>query len=165
MADLFTHVLAGFIIATILSWRVDWITPSMIAVAMLGATLPDLNRLDFVISSTTIDGITGLDWSWVAFHRVGGTFIVIAIITLMVPRRYMKAVAAMLVLGAASHYTLDLLLYKPSGQSGALFWPITDYRVAIDGFYLSSDRWPAVLAMLMTGVVLIVERLIIEDQP
>jgi len=30
---------------------------------------------------------------------------------------------------------------------------LTDYRFAIDGFYLSSDRWPALLSGALAAIV------------
>ncbi len=158
MADLYTHVVAGLIIAVILSWRYSWITPPMIAAAMVGAILPDLNRIDLVLPAATIELMTGLTWSWSVFHRAGGTILVILLLTMLVPRRHMKAVFLMLFIGAASHYVLDYLLWKPGGMSGPLLWPFTDWRLTFDGFYRSSHRWPAVVSTIIAIGVLVVDR-------
>ena len=58
MAELFTHVLAGFIIATIASWRHAWITPPLVVACMVGAAIPDLNRLDLLVPADTITAPT-----------------------------------------------------------------------------------------------------------
>lgn len=155
--DLFTHALAGLVIAVVLSWRYGWITPPLVAAAMTGAVLPDLNRIELLIPAATIEAATGLTWSWAVLHRAGGTLLVILLLTMFVPRGYMKAVFSMLLVGAASHYLLDYLLWKPSGLSGPLLWPFTDWRLSFDGIYRSSDRWPAVAAMLVAAAVLAID--------
>ena len=60
MAELFTHVLAGFIIATIASWRYAWITPPLRVACMVGAAIPDRNRCDFLRPADTITALTGI---------------------------------------------------------------------------------------------------------
>ena len=125
---------------------------------MVGAALPDLTRIGLVLPADTVSALLGVPLSWAPLHRVGGTVVVIAIGVLLVPHRLRRAVLAMLVLGAASHYLLDLFLYKPSGLAGALFWPISDVRLAVPGFYLSSDRWPAVVTTAVALTVWIIDR-------
>lgn len=158
MAELFTHVLAGYILATALSWRFTWITPPLVTVAMVGAALPDLNRIGLLVDAALIESMLGIPFSWTPLHRIGGTVLVIALGTLLVPSRLRKAVAIMLILGAGSHYLLDLFLYQPSGLAGPMFWPLTGERIAIPGFYLSSDRWTAAVAIIIAGIVFAIDR-------
>ena len=63
MAELLTHVLAGLIIATIASWRYAWITPPLVVACMVGAAIPDLNRIDLVLPADTITALIGLPWT------------------------------------------------------------------------------------------------------
>lgn len=158
MAELLTHALTGLVLAVVLSWWVDWIDPPLIVMAMLGAILPDLNRLGLVVPSHTIEAVIGIPWSWMVLHTVGGVALVIAMIVVLVPRRLAIPVGAMLVLGASSHLALDYLLWQADGLASPLLWPITDWQLAFDGFYLSTDRWPTVIAIAVTGVVLTVDR-------
>ena len=153
MADLLTHMLVGYVIAIVLSWRYEWITYPYITLVMGAAILPDLNRIELVLPAATIEAILGVPWLWTPLHRVSGTFLVVCLGTLLAPKRLRRRVFALLVVGAASHYGLDLLLYQPSGLAGPFFWPITDYRLAIEGFYLSSDRWPALVMTPIAAVV------------
>lgn len=146
MADLFTHVLVGFVLATLLSWRYDWISSALVTLAMVGATLPDLSRIDLVLPAATIEATLGIPFSWTPLHRVGGTALVVLLGGLLVSPERRRAALLLLALGAGSHYLLDFLLYKPSGMAGPLLWPFTTHQLAIEGCYLSSDRWPAVVA-------------------
>ena len=77
---------------------------------------------------------------------------------LLAPSEYRRAVFALLFVGAASHYVLDFFLYKPSGVTAPLLWPFVTHGFAVDGFYLSSDRWPAVVATVVAVVVWYVDR-------
>ena len=158
MADLLTHILVGYVIAVLLSWRANRITGPYITLMMGAALLPDLNRIELVLPAATVEATLGIPWSWTPLHRVGGTLLVICLGTLLTSKQLRRQVFGLLAIGAASHYTLDFLLYKPAGRTGPLLWPFTDHRFAIEGFYLSSDRWPAVGAMALAGLVWVMER-------
>ncbi|MWV40021.1 metal-dependent hydrolase [Natrialba sp. INN-245] len=153
MAELLTHVLAAYVLATALSWRYEWITAPFVTVAMAGAITPDLNRLELLLSAETIESVVGVPFDWGAFHTLGGTAVVVAIGALLTPQRYRRAVVAMLALGALSHHVLDVLLISPSGYSYSVFWPLTPYRPPTPNLYLSTDRWPALVAGSVAAVV------------
>ncbi|GAB3411228.1 hypothetical protein GCM10027435_02610 [Haloparvum alkalitolerans] len=158
MTDLFTHMLVGYCLATVLSWHVDWITPPLVTLAMGGAILPDLNRIDLLVSDELIATMLGIPFSWMPLHRVGGTLLVVCLGALLTSARHRRAVFALLALGASSHYTLDFLLYKPSGVSSPLLWPFITHGFAIDGIFVSTDRWPAAVALLAAATVWLVDR-------
>ena len=158
MADLFTHILFGYVLGIVLSWRYEWISYPFITAVMIGSTLPDLNRIDLVLPSDMISILLGVPFTWSPLHRVGGTFLVVCIGALLVPNASRRVVFALLCTGAASHYALDLLLYKPSGMTSPLLWPFITHGIAVDGFYLSSDRWPVIAAMALAGLVWLIDR-------
>jgi membrane-bound metal-dependent hydrolase YbcI (DUF457 family) len=158
MPDLFTHVLVGYTIAVVLSWQYEWLGYPFVAVTMAGAILPDLSRLDLLVPAATIETTFAVPFSWIPLHRAGGTLLVVCLGGLLAPKRYRRAVFALLFAGAASHYLLDFFLYKPSGVTGPLLWPFVTDGFVIDGFYRSSDRWPAVVATAGVLAVRFVER-------
>lgn len=162
MVDLLTHVLVGYVLATVLSWRHEALSDRFVTVAMAGALLPDLNRVALVVSSGTVETLLGVPWSWTPLHRVGGTALIIAIGALLVPRRHRRLAVATLLVGAGSHYLLDYGLYQVSGLTGPLLWPFTDARFAFEGLYLSSDRWPAAVATAASAAVWALDRRIGE---
>lgn len=118
MPDLFTHMLVGDTITTVLSWRFEWIAYPYITLVMGAAILPDLNRVELVLPAITIEATLGIPWSWVPLHRVSGTLLIICLGTLLAPKHLRRQVFTLLAIGATSHYTLDLLLYKPARLSG-----------------------------------------------
>lgn len=158
MADLYTHVLVGYMIGVVLSWRYEWLGNPFVVVVMAGAILPDLNRIELLLSAATIEAAIGFPFSWTPLHRAGGTFLIVCLGALLAAKQYRRAVFALLFLGAASHYLLDFWLYKPSGVSGPLLWPFITDGFRIPGFYLSSDRWPAIVSTAGAIAIWIVDR-------
>ncbi|RAW44738.1 metal-dependent hydrolase [Halorubrum sp. 48-1-W] len=166
MADLFTHVLIGYALGVALSWRYEWISYPFVTAVMIGSTLPDLNRIVLVVPEETMAALLGLPFTWSPLHRVGGTLVVVCIGALVVPSAYRRVVFALLSVGAGSHYVVDLLLYKPSGVTSPLFWPFVTHGLAVEGFYLSTDRWPVVVAAVLAGLVWVVDRRLMRtDRP
>jgi hypothetical protein len=127
-------------------------------VVLDAAILSGLNRIELVLPASTIEAALGVPWSWMPLHRVSGTFLIVCLGTLLAPTRLRRRVFVLLAIGATSHYTLDLMLYKPSGLSGPFLWPISEYRFAIEGIYLSSDRWPALMMITVAAAVWYLDR-------
>lgn len=153
MADLLTHVLVAYVLATICSWHVEWITPPLVTVAMIGAILPDLMRVELLVPAATVTAVLEVPFSWRPIHRIGGAVLLIAVCAVTVLARYRRAVIALLVLGTASHFAVDLLVYSDSGLTRPFLWPLTDQGLPAGGLYRSSERWPAiVMAVLATAV-------------
>ena len=164
MAELLTHALAGFIIATIASWRYAWITPPLVVACMVGAAIPDLNRIDLIIPEEIITAVLGLPWTWGVTHRAGGALLIAFIVTLLVAKQYRTPVFALLCLGIASHFVIDYVLWQPTGTTNLMLWLFLDLTVDYQGFYRSSDRWPAVVATIATGVVLGIDRFVVTGK-
>jgi len=144
MPDLLTHVLVGYIVGTITATRVGW-RPG-VTVVMLGAILPDLTKIKLLVSDATMESLLAIPFSWRALHTLGGVVVTAAVGALLVGDADRRRVFALLLAGAISHLCLDALLFKPSGYSAALWWPILDVGLPTPGLYLSSDRWPALVA-------------------
>ncbi|TYL37244.1 metal-dependent hydrolase [Natronococcus pandeyae] len=153
MAELLTHVLAAYILATLLSWRYEWLTPQFVTVAMIGAMIPDLSRLDLLIPTDLITAVFGIPFDWGAFHVLGGSLLAVAIGTVLAPADIRRRVGALLFLGMASHHALDLLLLNVSGYSYAVLWPLTGYHPPSPDLYLSTDRWPALCSAVLAAAV------------
>lgn len=79
--------------------------------------------------------------------------------TLLVSSEHRKHVFLLLALGAASHHTLDLLLINVTGYAYPVLWPLTEYHPPAGMLYLSSDRWPVLVAGIMAvGIWMIQNR-------
>jgi|AntDeeMetagen192_2_1112575.scaffolds.fasta_scaffold02915_5 membrane-bound metal-dependent hydrolase YbcI (DUF457 family) len=145
MTDLLTHILVGYLLGTVLTVVLDRSQPGT-TVVMIGAILPDLTKIAFVIPDASIERLLGLLFSWEALHTLGGVLVTAAVGGLLLDRTHRRTVVALLLVGAVSHLFLDALLIKPSGYASALWWPFTAAQFPTPGLYVSSDRWPAVVA-------------------
>lgn len=153
MPDLLTHALVMYSVATVASWRYEWITPSFVTVAMMGAMVPDMTKIRLVLPSPRVESLLGVPFDWFALHTLGGSVVAVLIGTVLVSRDQRTRVLSLLALGAASHLLLDALLVNPSGHSYAVFWPLSQYQPPTPGLYLSTDRWPAIVSGTIAAVV------------
>ncbi|MDL5363294.1 metal-dependent hydrolase [Halalkalicoccus sp. NIPERK01] len=153
MPDLLTHALVMYVVVTVASWRVEWLTPAYVTVAMMGAMIPDMTKIELLLPSHRVESVIGIPFDWFALHTLGGSLVSVLIGAVLVPRKHRTRVASLLALGAASHLLLDALLVNPSGRSYALLWPLTAYHPPTPGLYLSTDRWPALVAGALAALV------------
>ncbi|MFP4051024.1 MAG: metal-dependent hydrolase [Thermoplasmata archaeon] len=153
MADLLTHSLVAFSIGTILSWRFKKINAQFITILMIGSVLPDLTRIGLILESALIEKTLNIPFSWQPLHTLGGVVIVIAVLTLFVDEKDSRYVLSLLSVGVFSHLFLDAFLIKVSGRSYTMFFPIATYNPKVPGFYLSTDMWPAVIAVITAFII------------
>lgn len=153
MAEWLSHILFAYALATLLSWRYPWITPQYKTLAMIGSFVPDLNRFELLISEHTVEALLGIPFSWSPLHFLSGSLVTVAIGSLLVAPRYRARVFSLLLLGMATHHALDLFLVSLSGYSYSILWPLTQYAPPTPSVYLSTDRWPALVAVLVAGTV------------
>lgn len=90
MADLLTHVLAGYILGMLLALRYDWIRGPHVTVVMIGAASPDLNLVDLIIRADLIEATLGVPFSWSALHYLGGNLLVLTVLALLVTPKWGK---------------------------------------------------------------------------
>lgn len=164
MPDLLTHALSGYVVATLLSWRYETVTSPFVTLAMVAAISPDFNRIDLLLPEATVETLLGVPWDWTPLHRLGGSLLVVAIGVTFVTRRHRRVAVAVLAVGAGTHYVLDGLLYTPSGLSAPFLWPFGTYQLAVDGLYVSSNRWPAAVAIGVSFVVWLVDRRVTDGE-
>ncbi|WP_049890338.1 metal-dependent hydrolase [Natronorubrum sulfidifaciens] len=158
MADVLTHVLVGYIIGTLLSIRYERVQPTHVTLVMIGALSPDFVKIELLVPDGLVMALLGVPFSWSPLHTLGGTVLVICLGSLLLAPEYRAQALALFAIGALSHHTLDVLLMTPTGDAYAVFWPLTEYRLPAGGLYLSSDRWPALVAGLVAVVVWSVAR-------
>lgn len=153
MADLLTHVLVAYALATLVSFRDARITPPMVAVAMLGGVLPDLNRIALLLPASTVASTLDIPFTWDALGTLGGVAVVAAVGTLLVRPCDRSTAAVALAIGVVPHFLLDYLLVFPSGYTHPYLWPLVAARLPGPNLYLSSARWPAVVAVVAATTV------------
>jgi hypothetical protein len=163
MPDLLTHTLVGFTIGTVLSWQIDWAERHYVTAVMVGAVVPDLVKVKLLVPSAQLADSLGIPFSWLPLHTLGGAALSVLLIgTLVVGESHRRRALLMIAIGALSHLVLDGLLRTPTGRGGPVFWPITAYQPPTPGLYLSTDPWPAALAVAIAAVVVYVDRRVVS---
>ncbi|WP_312911799.1 metal-dependent hydrolase [Natronosalvus caseinilyticus] len=157
MADLLTHVLVAYACFTVLSWRLEWITPRWLAVGLVGSLLPNLNRTELIISDAAVEAATGVPFDFDAIHTFGGIVILAAIGALCFRASHQRAFV-MLFAGALSHLVVDSLKVYADAQSGVWLYPFTWYRHPSPNLYVSSDPVVLTSALIVAVVVWWVDR-------
>jgi membrane-bound metal-dependent hydrolase YbcI (DUF457 family) len=158
MPDLLAHALVAYGLATLLSWRYEWLSPAYVTVAMAGAFVPDLTKVSLLVPNSTVQSVLDVPFSWFALHTLGGSLVSLAIGVVLVARPERERVAALLGLGVASHLLADALLLNPSGRSYPLLWPLSYYHPPTPGLYLSTDPEPMLVAAAVAGGVFLATR-------
>lgn len=157
MADLLTHVLVAYTIGILLSVKYTWINSSMVTAMMVGSAIPDLTRVGLIVQPSRIEDM-GIPFAFSPIHTLAGSFVIVLILACFVDSRYFKPVVIVLTLGMLSHHILDLFLMNVSGYSYAIFWPATIYQPPAFGPYMSTDMWPAVIALLAATLAFMVKK-------
>ncbi|WP_265110593.1 metal-dependent hydrolase [Halosolutus halophilus] len=158
MPDLLTHVLVGYVIGMLLSFRDESLRPAHVTLVTIGALSPDFVKLQLVLPGGLVASTLGVPVTWSPLHTVGGSALVVGLGSLLLAPAYRKQAIALFAIGAVSHHVLDVLLLTPTGYAYAVFWPLTDYRPPAGGLYLSSDRWPVLVAGCCAAVVWALDR-------
>ncbi|WP_265110680.1 metal-dependent hydrolase [Halosolutus halophilus] len=153
MPDLLTHVLVGYVLGTLLAVSDERLGPESVPLVMLGALSPDFVKLKLVLPSETVQAVLGIPFSWTPLHTLGGSVLVVGLGALLVAPDHRRQTIALFALGAASHHALDVLLLTVTGYSYAVLWPLSGYHFPAPNLYLSSDRWPALVAGLAAALV------------
>lgn len=161
MAELLSHVLLAYAVFTIASWRIEWLTQRWVAVGMIGALLPDLNRIGLFVTDVAIESTLGVPFGIDAIHTLGGLILCAAIGSLLVADHHRPTVGLLLA-GGLSHLFADSLKVWVDGAANAWLYPLSWYRPPTPGLYVSSD--PRVLAVVgaIALVVALVDRGVIN---
>lgn len=158
MADLLTHVLAVYVVLTVVGWRVDAVTDRWVAVGMGGGAIPDLVKVGIVLDDAVVESVLGVPFEWAPISTFGGVLLVAGAITLAFDRRYWCRVYGFLVLGGVTSLVLDGLRVYADGQSGPWLYPFTWWYPPTPSLYVTSDPRVLVVAVAVAGAVFTLDR-------
>ena len=74
MADIFTHVLVGYILGTIRSCRSDRMGPHHVTFVLIGALSPDFVNISLVFPDEAVQVLLFMPFSWSPLHTLGVPF-------------------------------------------------------------------------------------------
>ncbi|SFS73469.1 metal-dependent hydrolase [Halostagnicola kamekurae] len=150
MADLLSHVLVAYALGTVAGWRLEWLSSRWIAVAMVGAVVPDLNRIGLLVGEPTVEAALGTPFSFGAIQTLGGVIVLAGIGTLCFETHRFRAYGLLLA-GGLSHLLFDAIKRYADGEAGAWLFPLTWARHPTPNLYVSSE--PAVLLVALSLAV------------
>ncbi|ELY97298.1 membrane-bound metal-dependent hydrolase [Natrialba chahannaoensis JCM 10990] len=148
MAELLSHVLIAYVLFTIASWRLEWLTKRWVAIGMIGALLPDLNRIGMFVDDATIETTLGVPFGVDALHTLGGVILLSGIGALVLTEAHRRAFSVLLA-GALTHLITDGLKAYADAEAGAWLYPFTWYRHPTPNLYVSTDQ----SVLLVTGTL------------
>ena len=148
MPDWITHILAAWMICTILSLKYKQINPAYTVVCMAGALIPDTFKIVIPLGLMGIKAENFL----MPMHLPVGSLIIASIFTLFFKEKK-KLVLSLLLLGVATHYALDLLLTNLGGGMAMLF-PFSWDTWALN--IIPDDDWHITLLAMGLAVVVYV---------
>lgn len=161
MAEWLTHVLIAYAVFRVLSWYVNWITDRWVSIGMIGAILPDLNRLNLIVESDIVAYLIGYEFNWFGIHTMGGIVLLSGIGALLFrnPSERQKAFVTLLG-GSISHIIVDLPQRYADGKMilDSYGFPLLLPRPPTPGWYVTPDRWVVVVALVTASVVFFADR-------
>ena len=157
MAELLSHLLIVWAVLTIVSWRLEWLTPRWIAVGVVGGILPDLNRLAIGVPERAIADVLGVPFQLDAIHTLGGV-VILAGIGSMTFAQHQRRAFGLLFAGAFVHLLTDAVKSYADGQAAMWLYPLTSYRHPTPNLYVSADPEVLALSIGVAGIVFVVDQ-------
>jgi hypothetical protein len=128
---------------------------------VIGSILPDLSRVELLVSSDIVEYLAGMDFTWAGIHTLIGVILLSAIGALCFgdSADQYRAFASLLG-GAVLHLIVDLPQRYADGQMilDTYLSPIPVPRPPTPGWYVTPDRWVVAVAFLAALLVFGVDR-------
>ncbi|MFT4882022.1 MAG: hypothetical protein ACI9CA_001374 [Natronomonas sp.] len=156
MADLLTHVLAAYVLLTVVGWWVAWLGPRWVAVGMGGAAIPDLVKVERLVNESVIQSAFGVPFAYDPVSSLAGVLVIAGIITLFFGHAR-RRVYGLLVTGGGLSLVLDGLRVFVDGSAGFWLYPLW-WRPPAPSLYVTADARVLVVAAVVSGGVFVVNR-------
>jgi hypothetical protein len=153
MGDLLAHVLVGYAAGTLATRHSTWVETRHVPLVMVGSTLPDLAKARLLVGSGAVGEALGVPFSWLAVHRLGAAVALAGLGALLVTRPERRTAVAVLLAGALGHLLLDGFVVRANGVVPPYLYPVSWWRPLAGNLYLSSDRWPTLVALTLAVAV------------
>ena len=156
MADLLTHVLVPYVVLTVARWGVAF-SRRWVPVAMGGAAIPDLVKLQLLVDETVVQRVLGAPFEYVPISSLGGVVVIAAGITVLFDRSEWRRVYGFLVFGALTSLAVDGLRAFADGAASFWLYPLW-VRPVTPELYVSADTRVVAVTLVATVIVTAVDR-------
>ncbi|WP_284010334.1 hypothetical protein [Haloarcula pelagica] len=156
MAELLTHVLVPYVVLTALGWRVEF-DRRWVPVAMGGAAIPDLSKVDLVVGAEAVESLVGHGFAWSPISSLGGVVVIGAAIALLFGDGLRRRAYAALLVGGTSALVVDGLRAFADGRSDFWLYPIY-WRPPTPSLYVTADSRVTVLSVGVAVAVFLLDR-------
>lgn len=157
MADLLAHVLVPYVLLTVAGWRIERLEKRWVVVAMGGAAVPDLVKVDLLVADHLVSEALGVPFEYDPISSLGGVLVVAAAIAVLFERERRRAYAA-LVFGGATALVVDGLRVFADGRADFWLYPFTWWRPPTPSLYVTSDPTVTAVAVAAAAVAFLVDR-------
>lgn len=157
MADLLTHVLMAYVLATVVRWRAGS-SRRWVPVAMGGAAIPDLAKVGRLLDASAVRDLLGVPFSYAPIASVGGVVAVAAAITVAFDRAHWRHAYGSLLLGGFASLLLDGLRVYVDGAAGFWLYPVW-VRPPTPSLYVSADSRVLAAGLAVAAIVAVGDRL------
>lgn len=162
MADLLTHVLVPFVVLTVVGWIVA-VPRQWIPVAMGGAAIPDLVKLDLLLDADLVGRLLGVPFEYDPVSSVAGVCVVAGVIALLFTDDVRRTAYGFLLFGGVSSLLLDGLRVFADGHAGFWLYPLW-VRPPTPSLYVTSDVRVVVVAVAVALSVTIIDRRVVGSK-
>lgn len=164
MAELLSTICVAYVLLTVASWRIEWLTRRWIVLALAGTAIPDLVKIDLVVEARLVENALGLPFAYTPLGTFGGVALVSGIATLAFARRHWKRVFPLVFTGGAVGVLVDGVRVFADGKAGFYLYPVW-WRPPTPGLFVSADPRVLVVSALVTVIVFALDRFVIGELP
>jgi hypothetical protein len=155
MADLLSTICVAYVLLTVASWRLPWLTERWVVLGLAGTAIPDLTRIGLLIDAGAVEESLGVPFSFGPLGTVGGVFVVSALVTLAFARRHWRRVFPLV---------LDGLRVYADGLAGFYLYPLW-WRPPTPNLFVSADPRVLTVALSAAIAVFLIDRRVGPGRP
>jgi hypothetical protein len=164
MAELLSTILLAYVLLTVASWRLEWLTDRWIVVGLAGTAIPDLVKIDLLLDEAVVGQTLGIPFTYAPLGTLAGVVLVSGAVTLAFTRRHWRRVFPLVISGGLVGLLVDGLRVYADGRAGFYLYPLW-WRPPTPSLFVSADPRVLVVTAAAGAVVFAIDRYVIGGSP
>jgi hypothetical protein len=164
MADLLSTICVAYVLLTVASWRIEWLTDRWVVLGLAGTAIPDLVKVGILLDERTVESALGVPFTYAPLGTLGGVVVVTALLTLGFARRHWRRVFPLVLSGGVVGVALDGLRAYADGHAGPYLYPLL-WRPPTPNLFVSADPLVLVVALAAAAATALLDRRVIGRRP